>query len=527
MLNPGVLCGSMNMQKQQGRRAPGRRTVIPANLPNSLHRRPPAPEHYPIPGPDEVLICPLGGVGRIGMNWTLYGHAGKWMLVDAGISFVRDVPGVEMLMPDPDMLSPILRNLRGLVVTHAHEDHIGGIVHLASSLGRTVPIYATPFAAAVIKGRLAEARIRATVRTFRPGEMFQLDPFRLASIPVAHSVPEAVAFAIGTRAGIVVHTGDWKIDKAPVVGHRTSMKAFERLGERGVLAVLADSTNSQREADIPTESEIALNMERTIMRRKGLIVASCFATNIDRIAGIVRAAKASNRVVALAGRSMLRNEEAARAAGIFGDDVRILTDSKLLLSYERERAVLVCTGTQGEENSALDRMAFDGARHLPKIRNGDTIIHSARAIPGRELEIRSMFAALRAKGAEILEAKDEDGNPLHASGHATRSDIQQLHGLLRPRFVIPVHGEPDHLGAHADLAMAAGAEAAPILAEGNMISVSQAGWKLLTHITPRLIAGHRTPDNRMNLFPVKEEDLVPVVDRTQRAGYEQSMKIAV
>lgn len=517
----------MNMQKQQGHRAPGRRTVIPGNLSNPLHRRPPAPERYPIPGPDEVLICPLGGVGRIGMNWTLYGHAGKWMLVDAGISFVRDVPGVEMMMPDPDMLTPILRNLKALVVTHAHEDHIGGIVHLAPLLGRTIPIYATPFAAAVIKGRLAEAQIQATVRTFRPGERFQLDPFRLASIPVAHSVPEAVAFAIGTRAGVVVHTGDWKIDRAPVVGHQTSLKAFEILGERGVLTVLADSTNSQREANIPTESEIALNMERTFMRRKGLIVASCFATNLDRIAGIAWAAKQSNRVVALAGRSMLRNEEAARAAGIFGPEIRILTDSKMLLSYERDRAVLVCTGTQGEENSALDRMAFDGARHLPKIKNGDTIIHSARAIPGRELEIRSMFAALRGKGAEILEAKDEEGNPLHASGHATRSDIQQLHGLLKPRFAIPVHGEPDHLGAHADIAMAAGAEAAPILAEGDMVSVSQSGWKQLTRITPRLIAGHRTPDNRMNLFPVRESDLEPVIDRSRRPGFEESMKIAV
>jgi ribonuclease J len=357
--------------------------------------------------------------------------------------------------------------------------------------------------------------------------MISLDPFRLASIPVAHSVPEAVAFAIGTRAGVVVHTGDWKIDKAPVVGHRTSLKAFDRLGERGVLAVLADSTNSQRQAVIPTESEVALNMERAIMRRKGLIVVSCFATNVDRIAGVIHAARASNRVVALAGRSMVRNEEAARAAGIFGENVRIITDSKLLLSYERERAVLICTGTQGEANSALDRMAFDGARHLPKIKNGDTIIHSARAIPGRELEIRSMFAALRAKGAEILEAKDEEGNPLHASGHATRSDIQQLHGLLKPRFVVPVHGEPDHLAAHADLAMAAGAEAAPIMAEGDMVSISHAGLKMLPRIAPRLIAGHRTPDNRMNLFPVRQEDLVPVVDRTQRAGYEQSLRVAV
>lgn len=517
----------MNVINKQRRHAPGRRTVIHGTQSLSSHRRPAPLERYPVPGPDEVLICPLGGVGRIGMNWTLYGHAGKWMLVDAGIAFVRDVPGVEMMMPDPDMLTPILRNLKGLIVTHAHEDHIGAIVHLAPSLGRSVPIYATHFAAAVIKGRLSEARIQATVRTFRPGDMFQADPFRMFTIPVAHSVPEAIGLAFATRAGIVVHTGDWKIDKAPVVGHRTSLKAFERLGERGVLAVLADSTNSQRQAVIPTESEIAINMERVFMRQRGLIVASCFATNIDRIAGIVRAAKASNRVVAIAGRSMLRCEEAARQVGIFGPDMRILTDSKQMLSYERERSVLICTGTQGEENSALDRMAFDGARHLPTLKNGDTIIHSARAIPGRELEIRSMFAALRAKGAEVLEAQDGMGNPLHASGHATRSDIEQLHGLLKPRFAIPVHGEPDHLAAHADLAMAAGAEAAPILTEGDMVSVSQQGLKILPRIAPRLIAGHRTPSNRMELFPVKEEDLVPIVDRTQRAGYEESLKMAV
>jgi ribonuclease J len=189
--------------------------------------------------------------------------------------------------------------------------------------------------------------------------------------------------------------------------------------------------------------------------------------------------------------------------------------------------VLVCTGTQGEANSALDRMAFDGARHLPRIRNGDTVIHSARAIPGRELEIRSMFASLRAKGAEILEARDEFDNPLHASGHAIRSDIENLHGLLKARFVIPVHGEPDHLAAHADIAMAAGAEAAPILQEGAMLSFGRDGMKVLPRIAPRLLAGHRTPNNRLELFPIKEEDLVPIVDRTTRPGYEQNLRVAV
>ncbi len=516
----------MRQKPTQGRHAPGRRTAVHGTQSHPQQKRR-APERYPVPGEDEVLVIPLGGIGRIGMNWTLYGHAGKWLLVDAGVAFVRDVPGVEMMMPDPDMLTPILRDLKGILVTHAHEDHIGALVHLVSAIGRGVPISATPFAAAVLKARFAEAQVPATVRTFRPGEMFPIEPFRIASIPVSHSVPEAVAFAIATRAGIVVHTGDWKIDREPVVGHKTSLKAFERLGERGVLAVLADSTNAERHAVIPTESEIARNMERAFARRSGLIVASCFATNVDRVAGIIRAATANNRVVALAGRSMLRCEEAARAAGIFGPEVRVLTDSKQLLSYERHRSVLVCTGTQGEENSALDRMAFDGARHLPKLRNGDTVIHSARAIPGRELEIRSMFAALRAKGADILEAKDEFDNPLHASGHAIRSDIENLHGLLKARFVIPVHGEPDHLAAHADIAMASGAEAAPVLQEGAVVSFGKHGMKMLQRIPPRLIAGRRTPNNRMEFFPVKEEDLVPIIDRTQRAGYEQSMRVAV
>ncbi|MGY3581891.1 ribonuclease J [Bradyrhizobium sp. USDA 4341] len=511
----------MNIE-QKGRPVLGLRTVNPASL-NLDPSRP----RLPVPGPDEIVICPLGGVGRIGMNWTLCGHAGSWVLVDMGFAMIKDVPGVEFINPSIEMLKPIIPNLKALLVTHAHEDHIGAIVPIFGQLGRRLPIHATPFASEIIKGRMNEAGLRHIINTFRPGEGFQVGPFKIVSIPVAHSVPEAVAFAIGTRAGIVLHTGDWKIDPDPVIGHRTSLRAFEKLGERGVLALLADSTNAERSAVIPSEKQVARNLQRVFHRKRGLIVASCFATNVDRVAGMIRAARASGRVVALAGRSMLKNEEAARKIGLLGPDLKILSDPRHLAGFDRHRMTLICTGTQAEPNSALDRMSAGGARHLPKIQPGDTIIHSARTIPGRELEVREMMTALENKGAEILMAADEEGNPLHASGHAIRSDIEMLHRLVKPRFVIPVHGEPDHLKAHAEIALSAGAAEAPILREGEMISVSRDGAKRLGCLPVELIGGRRTQSNRYDLFPVNEDDLVPVVDRTRRAGYERSRLVAV
>jgi ribonuclease J len=511
----------MNIHRQ-GRPVLGLRTVNPApfNLDPSLPR-------LAVPGPDEIIICPLGGVGRIGMNWTLYGNSGSWILVDMGFAMLKDVPGVEFITPSAAVLQSILPSLKALLVTHAHEDHIGAIVPVFEQLGRRLSIHATPFASEIIKGRMNDAGLRHIINTFRPGASFQVGPFQIVSIPVAHSVPEAVAFAIGTRAGIVLHTGDWKIDPDPVIGHRTSLRAFEKLGERGVLALLADSTNAERSAIIPSEKQVARNLQRVFHRKRGLIVASCFATNLDRVAGMIRAANASGRVVALAGRSMLKNEEAARKIGLLGPDLKILSDPRYLSGFDRHRMTLICTGTQAEPNSALDRMSAGGARHLPKIRPGDTIIHSARTIPGRELEVREMMTALENRGAEVLMAADEEGNPLHASGHAIRSDIEMLHRLVKPRFVIPVHGEPDHLKAHADIALSAGAAEAPILSEGEMISVSRSGAKRLGRLPVQLIGGRRTQSNRYETFPVVESELNPIVDRTRREGYQESVKIAV
>lgn len=510
--------------EKQGSPVLGLRSANPALNPSKIDLNRP---RLPNPGPDEIVICPLGGIGRIGMNWTLYGTNGSFVLVDCGIAMLKDVPGIELLTPSADMLKPILSKIKGLLITHAHEDHIGAIVPIWGQLGRRIPIHATPFASEIIKGRMNEAGLQHILKTFRPGEGFQVGSFKIVSIPVAHSVPEAVAFAIGSAAGVVLHTGDWKIDPDPVIGHRTSLRAFEKLGERGVLALLADSTNAERSAIIPSEKQIAKNFQRVFSRKRGLIVASCFATNVDRITGMIQAAKASGRVVALAGRSMLKNEEAARAVGILGPDLKVLSDPRNLNYFERHQMTLICTGTQAEPNSALDRLSGEGARHLPKILPGDTVIHSARTIPGRELEVQTMLAALEGKGADILKAADEEGNPLHASGHAIRSDIEMLHRLVKPRFVIPVHGERGHLEAHADIARAVGAEEAPILREGEMISVSRAGVKRLGCLQLQLVGGRKTPSNRYDLFPVTEEDLVPIVDRTRRAGYEQSVRVAV
>lgn len=439
---------------------------------------------WPVPRDNEMLVATVGGLGQIGMNWTFYGHAGRWIGVDAGTAFPEDRGmGVDAIVPDPRALRHILGRLDGLIVTHAHLDHIGGINHFWPR-AVNCPIYATPFAAALISNRLAEGESTShvEVRKFEQGSSFEVGPFSIRTISVTHSIPEPVALAVTTPVGTIVHTGDFKLDPTPLLGPATDLEAFREVGDAGVMAMLCDSTNANRDLPITSEIQVREAFKHLFATRKGAVVVCCFASNVARMASAIMAADQSGRQVALAGRSMRNNEAIADELGMMGHVPKCLSEPSHLEGLDKRDMALVCTGAQGEERAALAKLA-KGSWQLPKLGYGDTVVMSARVIPGNEAAVEKVLSQLRARGIDVIEARNlVAGYPVHVSGHAGRSELKTLHGLVRPRFAIPVHGEREHLEAHAQLAIECGAQAAPIVDEGYIMSVSQTGMKILGRV---------------------------------------------
>lgn len=464
-------------------------TVIPFHRYTDFDRR------WPVPGHGEVLVVPLGGLGRIGMNWTLYGHDGAWLLVDAGIAFPdQGVEGVDCIVPDPAFLAPIRDRLLGLVVTHAHEDHIGAIDRLWPQ-GVDCPIWATPFALGLITRRLEEADVleKVELNSYPVGGTFDIGPFHIRTIRMTHSIPEPVSLAIDTAAGTVLHTGDWKFDTNPLLGQPTDIEALRRLGDEGVLAMLCDSTNAHKDLPSTSESQVRRAFDRLFATRKGQIAICCFATNVARVSSAVAAAAAAGRHVALAGRSMRNCDETARDLGMLDHVPMPLAEPAHLKGLDRSQVALVCTGGQGEEKAALAKLAR-GERRFPPFGAGDTVVLSARIIPGNEEAVEKVVSKLRARGVEILMGTDLlDGEPLHVSGHPGANELRELYALVRPRIALPVHGTDMHLAAHARLARAAGCEAAIVAEEAEVIRLSAAGSRVLGRVNAPLLALESDP----------------------------------
>ncbi|MGH6881038.1 ribonuclease J [Hypericibacter sp.] len=433
------------------------------------------------------------------MNWTLYGHAGRWILVDAGSAFVKNANENGCFMPDPRSLRDVLPRLDGLLVTHAHEDHIGAIHHLWPRIG--CPIFATPFAATLLKSRLAEkgAQGKAKFRIFKPGASFKVGPFSIETVPITHSVPECVGMAIETKAGRIFHTGDWKFDPDPLLGNPTDFARLKRVGDKGVLAMLCDSTNAEREAGISSEAEVAKNLAEVFRTRRGKIAISCFATNLARLTAICRAARMTGRKVAIAGRSLEKAEAAGLEVGLLDDRHSILSDSRHLKGLDPHEIVLVCTGTQGEERAALAKLARGENWRLPDIGPGDTVIHSARAIPGNEAAIEEVMRLFRARHVEVLMGLDGD-KPLHVTGHASRGELKTMYELIRPQFAVPVHGEDAHLKAHGALALECGARTATLTVEGDVLRVTRKGVEQVTKIRIRHLAALESSGEKLVPF---------------------------
>jgi ribonuclease J len=418
----------------------------------------------------DLAFLPLGGTGEIGMNLNLYrwreGGQEKWLAIDCGIGFGgSELPEVEVMMADPGFIADRRDKLVGLVITHAHEDHIGAVALLWPQLQCSV--YATPFAAAVLRRKLGEAGLTNQVKlhVIPTGGSIDLKPFALRFIRLAHSIPEAQALVIETPAGIVLHTGDWKLDPHPLIGPPTDEAALAALGAKGVLAMVCDSTNAMVEGHSGSELDVRTSLSALIRDLTGRVAVTCFASNVARMESIALAAQDAGRSVALVGRSLKNMDAAARECGylkslppfLLEDDIDDVSDDNILI---------IVTGSQGEARSALSRIARDDHPRV-SLGEGDTVIFSSRMIPGNERAIGNVQDQLVRAGVRLM---TDDDHLVHVSGHPARDELRRMYRLVKPRYAVPVHGEWRHLTAHAELAREAGSEAF-MMEDGDILSL--------------------------------------------------------
>jgi len=418
----------------------------------------------------DLAFLPLGGTGEIGMNLNLYrwreGGQEKWLAIDCGIGFGgSELPEVEVMMVDPGFIADRRDKLVGLVITHAHEDHIGAVAWLWPQL--QCPVYATPFAAAVLRRKLGEAGLTNQVKlhVIPTGGSIDLKPFALRFIRLAHSIPEAQALVIETPAGIVLHTGDWKLDPHPLIGPPTDEAALAALGAKGVLAMVCDSTNAMVEGHSGSELDVRTSLSALIRDLTGRVAVTCFASNVARMESIALAAQDAGRSVALVGRSLKNMDAAARECGYLKslppflgeDDIDDVPDDNILI---------IVTGSQGEARSALSRISRDDHPRV-SLGEGDTVIFSSRMIPGNERAIGTVQDQLVRAGVRLM---TDDDHLVHVSGHPARDELRRMYRLIKPRYAVPVHGEWRHLTAHAELAREAGSEAF-MMEDGDILSL--------------------------------------------------------
>lgn len=393
-------------------------------------------------------IIPLGGTGEIGKNLNLLRCNGQALIVDCGVSFPgEDLPGVDLVVPDPEYLLAVREEIQGILLTHGHEDHVGALPYLLPRLGE-LPLYGTPLTLALIEQKLRERRIPATLNPVKPAVPFQVGKFGVEPIRVTHSIPDCVGYAIRTDEGIVVFTGDFKFDHTPVDGERTDFNHLARLGDEGVLLLLSDCTNAERPGWTPSESTVSDAYYTLFANARGRILITTFASNIHRLQQAIDMAQLYGRKVAVLGRRMEQNVEIAWQKGYLRIEPSTLISAKQLDDYPHERILVLTTGSQGEPLSALSQIAADEYPRL-KIAPGDTVILSATPIPGNESLVWRTVNRLIRLGAKVY----HDGiAPVHVSGHASQEELKLMISLLKPRYLAPIHGEPRHQAAYFELA---------------------------------------------------------------------------
>jgi ribonuclease J len=429
-----------------------------------------------IPG-EELLFVALGGSGEIGMNVNLYGCRGQWIMVDLGLTFADpSYPGIELVLPDLEFIEDQQERLAGIVLTHGHEDHIGALPYLAEELKS--PLFATPFTAGLIAGKLEEEGLTGAVKlnTIERGGSVELGPFRVSFVALSHSIPEGNGVLIETPFGNVFHTGDWKIDETPVIGEAPSVETLKAIGDRGVLALVCDSTNVFQEHPSGSEESVHAGLLAKVAEAKGRVLVTTFASNAARLQTIGRVARETGRQVCIAGRSLDRILRVSQATGYLLDfPAPIGFDEAMRLP--RSEVLIIATGGQGEPRAALGRIA--AGNHDLKLSAGDTVIFSSRIIPGNEVAIGRIMNQLSDLAVNIIPARQAH---VHVSGHPGRPELIEMYNWVRPKIVVPVHGEGRHMAEQARLALSHGVPDAVVQKNGDVVRLAPGDPKKIDEV---------------------------------------------
>jgi len=415
----------------------------------------------------ELLFLALGGSGEIGMNVNLYGTQGKWLMVDCGITFGdANYPGVDVILPDLQFIEERLDDLLGIVLTHGHEDHIGALPYLAGDLG--VPLWATPFTAGLIRGKLEEEGIEDRVRlnVVKDEEPFQIGPFSLRYVPLAHSIPEGNAVLIETPYGKIFHTGDWKLDDAPALGGASTAAELTAIGDQGILALVCDSTNVFNPEASGSEADVRIGLDEVIGAAKGRVLVTTFASNAARLQTLGEVAVDTGRALCVAGRSLDRILRVAKQTGYLRDFPETI-DFDTAMSLPPSRVMIVATGGQGEPRAALNRVAE--GNHQIKLGKGDLVLFSSRQIPGNEIAIGRIMNLLAEKGVDMVTDRQAF---IHVSGHPGRPELAEMYRWIRPEILLPVHGEIRHMHEQARFGRSEGIPHAVEQSNGDIIRLA-------------------------------------------------------
>ena len=470
--------------------------------------------------PEELLFVPLGGSEQFGANLNVYGFQGEWLAVDMGIGFADEYyPGVDILLPDPTFLEERKKDVIGLVITHAHEDHIGGVAHLWPRI--QCPIYCTKFTAAILKKKLSENPEcrNAKIHIIDQKKEFSVGAFNLTFLPVTHSVPETSSVLIETELGNVLHSGDWNLDPKPVLGVQTDESLFRAIGDKGVLAYVGDSTNAGVNGFSGSESDVEEGLSQVFKTCKKRIAITIFSSNIGRVRSICKAAAENGRHVAILGRSLHRMIGAAKECGYL-DDIEDFIPEEDIGHIPEDKIVIIATGSQGEARAQIARIA-SGSHKSIALSKGDTVIFSSRAIPGNEKEINFIQNRLAAAHVNVINPRDTD-HCIHVSGHPARDEIKIMYDWLKPEIVVPVHGEKTMIEDQAELARNSQIRQVVVPNNGSVIRLAPNTAEIIDNVQTGLLAvepgriiasGHRAISERRKLQYSGTVHVTVVLDR--------------
>lgn len=416
---------------------------------------------------DSFVFIPLGGSGEIGMNLNLYYLNGKFLMIDCGAGFAdEDLPGVDLILPDISFILKNKKDLLGLVLTHAHEDHLGAIIYLWEEIN--CPIYATPFTAAFLKAKLEESTgFKANITVIEPGSNFSLGCFDLELVQLTHSTPEMNAVMINTKYGSIFHSGDWKFDPNPLLGPVSDMDKLKSYGEKGVLAMVSDSTNVFSAGKSGSEGDLRKSLSEIVPNCEGMVFVTTFASNVARLETIAKVAEDSKRSIIVAGRSLWRIINVAKSVGYLKDAAEFHKDDEIK-NFDRDKVLVLATGCQGESLAAMNKIIFEKHRNIT-IKKNDTVIFSSKIIPGNDKRIFKMFNRCIRMGIEVITEREHF---VHVSGHPNIDDMKLMYDIIKPEISIPVHGEDTHMREHANLATSWGVKHAIKVENGHAIKIA-------------------------------------------------------